>query len=68
MGSISGLKSNLLLFDLCTCNIMDKNHSENDLLLMKHLLINKIAKAYNGKQVSWHYCWGLDNSPLVITS
>ena len=35
------------LFDLCTCCIMDQNHSENDLLLMKHLLINKIAKAYN---------------------
>ena len=55
------------LFDLCTCSIMDQNHSENDLLLMKHILINKIAKAYN-KQVSWHYYWGLDNSPLVITS
>ena len=34
-------------FDLCTCSIMDQNHSKNDLLLMKHLLINKIAKAYN---------------------
>ena len=55
------------LFDLCTCSMMDQNHSENDLLLMKHLLIDKIAKAYN-KQVSWHYCWGLDNNPLVITS
>ena len=38
------------LFDLCTCSIMDQKHSENDLLLMNHLLINKIAKAYNGNK------------------
>ena len=46
---------------------MDQNHSENDLLLMKLLLMNTIAKVYK-EQVSWHYYWGLDNSPLVITS
>ena len=67
MGSISGLKSNLLLVRLVHLQHNGSKHSENELLLMKHLLINKIAKAYN-KQVSWNYCWGLDNSPLVITS
>ena len=54
------------LFDLYTCSIPDQNHKENDLLLMKPFLINTIAKE-NNKQVSWHYCQGLDNSPLVIT-
>ena len=48
MGSISGLKNPIYyLFDLCTCNIMDQNHSENDLLLMKLLLINTIANEHN---------------------
>ena len=55
------------LFDLCTCSIVDQNHSENDLLLMKLLLSNTITKEHH-EQVSWHYCWGLDNSPLVTTS
>ena len=55
------------LFDLYTCSILDQNHKENDLLLMKLLLISIIDKKHN-KQVSWHYCWGIDNSPLVITS
>ena len=51
MGSISGLKNLIYyLFDLCTCSIMDQNHSENDLLLMKLLLMNTIAKEHN-KQV-----------------
>ena len=48
MGSISGLKNPIYyLFDLCTCSIMDQNHSENDLLLMKLLLMNRIAKEHN---------------------
>ena len=48
MGSISGLKNSIYyLFDLCTCSIMDQNHSENDLLLMKLLLMNTIAKEHN---------------------
>ena len=48
MGSISGLKNRIYyLFDLCTCSIMDQNHSENDLLLMKLLLMNTIAKEHN---------------------
>ena len=48
MGSISGLKNPIYyLFDLCTCSIMDQNHSENDLLLMKLLLMNTIAKEHN---------------------
>ena len=54
-------------FDLYTCSILDQNHKENDLPLMKLLLINTIDKEHN-KQVSWHYCWGLDNNPLVIMS
>ena len=48
MGSISGLKnSNYYLIDLCTCSIMDPNHSENDLLLMKLFLMNTITKEHN---------------------
>ena len=47
MGSISGLKNPIYyLIDLCTCSIMDPNHSENDLLLMKLFLINRIAKEH----------------------
>ena len=67
MGSISRLKSNYYLFDLCTCSILDQNHNENDLPLIKLLLINTKDKEHN-KQVSLHYCLGLDNSLLVITS
>ena len=55
------------LFDLYTCSILDQNQKENDVLLRKPLLISIIDKEHN-KQVSWHYCWGLDNSPLLITS
>ena len=49
MGSISGLKNPIYyLIDLCTCSIMDPNHSENDLLLMKlFFLMNTIAKEHN---------------------
>ena len=48
MGSISGLKNQIYyLFDLCTCSVMDQNHSENDLFLMKLLLMNTIAKEHN---------------------
>ena len=53
MGSISGLKNPIYyLFDLCTCSIMDQNHSGNDLLLMKLLLMNTIAKEHNVQVVS----------------
>ena len=52
MGSISGLKSNLLLVRLCTCSILDQNQGENDLLFMKYLLINAIVKETH-KQVLW---------------
>ena len=47
MGSISGLTSIYYLFDLCTCSKLDQNHSENDLLLMKLLLMNTITKEHN---------------------
>ena len=48
MGSISGLKNPIYyLIDLCTCIIMDPNHSKNDLLLMKLFLMNTIAKKHN---------------------
>ena len=40
MGSISGLNSNLGLFYLYTCSILNQNYKENELLLMKLLLIN----------------------------
>ena len=53
MGSISGLKNPIYyLFDLCTCSIMDQNHSGNDLLLMKLFLMNTIAKEHNVQVVS----------------
>ena len=66
MGSISGLKSNLLLIRPVYLHHIGSKPEENDLLLMKLLLIRIIDKEHN-KQVSWHYCGGLDNSPLVIT-
>ena len=67
MGSISGLKNPIYyLIDLCTCSIMDPNHSENDLLLMKLFLMNTISKEHNVQVFFWRYYWGLDNSPLVI--
>ena len=48
MGSISGPKNPIYyLIDLCTCSIMDPNHSENDLLLMKQFLMNTIVKEHN---------------------
>ena len=48
MGSISGLKNPIYyLIDLCTCSIMDPNHSKNDLVLMKLFLMNTIAKKHN---------------------
>ena len=48
MGSISRLKNPIYyLIDLCTCSIMDPNHSENELLLMKRFLMNIIAKKHN---------------------
>ena len=37
------------LFDLCTYSILDQNHKENDLLFMKYLLINTIAKETHNK-------------------
>ena len=48
MGSISGLKNPIYyLIDLCTCSIMDPNHTKNDLLLMKQFLMNTIVKEHN---------------------
>ena len=48
MGSISRLKNPIYyLIDLCTCSIIDPNHSENDLHLMKLFLRNIIAKEHN---------------------
>ena len=47
MGSISGLKSNLLLVRPVHLQHNGSNHSKNDLLLMKLLLINTIAKENN---------------------
>ena len=67
MGSISGLTSNLLLVRPVHLQHSGSKPFRNDLLLMKLLLSNIITKEHN-KQVSWHCCWGLDNSPLVITS
>ena len=44
MGSIPGLKSNLLLVRSVHCSILDQNQRENGLLFMKYVLINTIAK------------------------
>ena len=53
MGSISGLKSNLLLVRSVHLQYTgSKNQRENDLLFMKYLLINAIVKETH-KQVLW---------------
>ena len=68
MGSISGLKSNLLLVrPVHLQHPGSKPEKKNDFLLRKRFLISTIDKEHN-KQVAWQYCWGLENSPSVITS
>ena len=49
MGSISGLKSNLLLVRPVHLQHTGSKPQENDLLLMKLLLINTIAKEHTNK-------------------
>ena len=49
MGSISGLKSNLLLIQPVHLQHTGSKPQENDLLLMKLLLINTIAKKHTNK-------------------
>ena len=66
MGSISGLKSNLLLVRYVHLQYTGSKPQEDGLLFMKYLLINTIAKETH-TQVEWSYCWGLDNSPWVIS-
>ena len=52
MGSISGLKSILLLVDLCTCRISDKNQSFKMLHSKRFLVVKYIDnKFYN--TVAW---------------
>ena len=63
MGSISGLKSILLLVDLCTCRISDQNQNLKCFTLGDFWFIK-----YKYTHVSWHYCLGLNNSLLVIVS
>ena len=63
MGSISGLKSSLLLVDLCTCRISDQNQNLKWFTLGDFWFIK-----YTYTQVSLHCCLGLNNSLLVIVS
>ena len=63
MGSISGLKSILLLVDLCTCRISDQNQNLNWSTLGDFWFIK-----YTHTHVSWYCCLRLINSPLVIVS
>ena len=61
MGSISGLKSILLLVDLCTCRISDQNQR----FKMFHSKRFLGCKVYR-QQVFIIPCLGLINSPKVI--
>ena len=61
MGSISGLKSILLLADLCTCRISDQNQGFK-LFHSKRFLV---IKYIDSKFLSYR-CLGLINSPWVI--
>ena len=61
MGSISGLKSILLLVDLCTCRISDQNQNLKWFTLGDFWFIK-----YKDTQVLWYCCLGLINSPGVI--
>ena len=63
MGSISGLKSILLLVDLCTCRISDQNQNLNWSTLRDFWFIK-----YTHTHVSWYCCLGLNYSLLVIVS
>ena len=61
MGSISGLKSILLLVDLCTCRISDQNQNL-EWFTLGEFLVYKV-QVYKR---SWYCCLGLNNSLLVI--
>ena len=61
MGSISGLKSILLLVDLCTCRIYDQNQNLKWFTLGDFWFIK-----YKYTQVLWYCCLGLINSLGVI--
>ena len=61
MGSIFGLKSILLLVDLCTCRISDQNQNFEMVTLGDFWFIK-----YKYTHVSWYCCLGLNNNPLVI--
>ena len=61
VGSISGLKSILLLVDLCTCRISDQNQNLKWFTLGDFWFIK-----YKYTQVSWYCCLGLINGPGVI--
>ena len=63
MGLISGLKSILLLVDLCTCRISDHNQNLKWFTLGDFWFIK-----YKYTHVSWYCCLGLNNSLLVIVS
>ena len=63
MGSISGLKSILLLVDLCTCRISDQNQSFKMFHSKRFFLVEK----YIDNKFYGVVARGLDNSPLVIT-
>ena len=63
MGSISVLKSILLLVDLCTCRISNQNQNLKWFTLGDFSFIK-----YKYTHVSWYCCLGLNNSLLVIVS
>ena len=61
MGSISGLRSNLLLVRSVHLQYTGSNPKRNGLLFMKYILINAIAKETH-IQDSWFHYWGLINN------
>ena len=49
MGSISGLKSILLLVDLCTCRISDQNQSYKMFHSKRFFLVNSVMLVWINK-------------------
>ena len=66
MGSISGLKSNLLLVQSVHLQYTGSKPKRKWFTLYEIFLINTIAKETQ-IQVLWFHCWGLINNPLVMS-
>ena len=63
MGSISGLKSILLLVDLCTCRISGQNQNLKMIYSRRFLVYMSFGL---NQHVLWRRCRGLVNNPLTL--